>query len=325
MEPKHRWAIKYNADSLKSIDKSKLRPIIEKSKLFTRSMLKDIFDTEEACLIEELPTRGPKAFGIFLDVLQSAGQYAAAEKLKEDSLNENPGQTVKKLEESVGDTQISNSLNTDINPPCYEMFPRGNCLIINNVDFKEKSRHWSDKDAEALYHVFRKLNYDVTIKNNLKEGAMHSALKDFASKADLHSCVVIVLSFGGEKDNQEIIYGIDGEFVYVREIVTLFGNKKSKLYGKPKLFFLPLGNTKTHVTDSVALNAKEEDDLYTDVFIHYFPSEEVEGKSYMREFSEILLKNYKTEDLETILRKVMNACPSFITMSVGHGVKGIHF
>ncbi|XP_035232418.1 caspase-9-like [Stegodyphus dumicola] len=331
MDPKHRQAIKSNADYLKSIDKNELRPFIEKSKLFTRSMLNDIFDTEEACFIEELPTRGPKAFDIFLKVLEDAGQDKAVKKLKEsvathNSLNVNAGQVIKKLEESVGGKEISNSLNTDINSHCYEMSPStiGDCLIINNVDFPKRKRNWSDEDAKDLYHAFSKLGYNITIKNNLEEDKMHSTLKDFANKGDLDSCVVIVLSYGGEEGNQEIIYGTDGGFVYVYEIIKLFGNKNPKFYEKPKLFFLPRGNTRTDDTDSVAFHEKN-DDLYKCVFIHYFPSEEVEGKSYMREFSKILLENYKTEDLETIMRKVMNACPSFITKSVGHGLKGIHF
>ena len=48
---------------------------------------------------------------------------------------------------------------------------RGYCLIINNVEFDEKTklteRKGSDKDASDLYDVFDKLSFDMLLKRNL--------------------------------------------------------------------------------------------------------------------------------------------------------------
>ncbi|KFM74742.1 hypothetical protein X975_15555, partial [Stegodyphus mimosarum] len=134
MDSKHRRAINENEQHLKSIDINKLRYHVEKSKLFTSAMLEDIFDRKEACLIKELPTRGPNAFYKFLEVLKKACEYEAAEK----------------LEKSVDRIEISNvsALHN------YAVSPNKvrNCLIINNVYFARKftPRLWSITDAKTL-------------------------------------------------------------------------------------------------------------------------------------------------------------------------------
>ncbi|XP_028264730.1 caspase-9 [Parambassis ranga] len=133
---------------------------------------------------------------------------------------------------------------------CYKMdaSPCGRCLIINNVEFENKSqlsnRKGSNIDCDKLERRFKALNFFVEVKTNLKQKQIKHELSAL-SKMD-HSqydcCVVIILSHGTEVSHNRFpgaVYGVDGQYVPVQYITNyLNGQHCPSLQGKPKLFFI---------------------------------------------------------------------------------------
>lgn len=132
----------------------------------------------------------------------------------------------------------------------YKMdaLPRGQCLIINNVDFEPQSelsnRTGSNIDSDKLERRFKALNFVVVVKKNLKCKQIKHQLAEL-SKMD-HSpydcCVVIMLSHGTEVSHSRFpgaVHGVDGPSVPVQIITNyLNGRHCPSLQGKPKLFFI---------------------------------------------------------------------------------------
>ncbi|CAF3749028.1 unnamed protein product [Rotaria sp. Silwood1] len=124
---------------------------------------------------------------------------------------------------------------------CYRMLsrPRGQCLLINNVDaFKTMEiRQGSDIDASKLKSLFEQLGFIVIVRRNLNYQEMINVIKNFADlieeNNDSYDCsIVIILSHGGNGK----IYAIDELALDVDEqIISVFDDH---LIGKPKLFIL---------------------------------------------------------------------------------------
>ncbi|XP_063074169.1 caspase-10-like [Engraulis encrasicolus] len=115
--------------------------------------------------------------------------------------------------------------------------PRGICVIINNVDFvkKEKKRHGSDKDADALKNVFTWLGFTVESHKNKTVDEMKRVLQDCSKRAGGDCFICCVLSHGGSKG----VSGCDDEVLPMEEILKPFrGHVCPGLVGKPKLFFI---------------------------------------------------------------------------------------
>ncbi|KAG1679343.1 Caspase-2 [Nymphon striatum] len=139
-----------------------------------------------------------------------------------------------------------------INSENYKMTSKtkGNCLILNNVDFKDgptklelmETRHGSDSDANLLSQLFKKLGYEVHLHKNVTArgaGGMKELVKYFATKLDhssVDSAVIIILSHGKSGD---LIYGTDAETISMESILRYFNNENCPgLLGKPKMFFV---------------------------------------------------------------------------------------
>lgn len=76
MEYKHRYLLNTHRFYLeRHLDMQKIRYSLEKSKIFTKLMLDDIYDDKNfnCLLIPELTTRGPQAFDKFLNILHECG------------------------------------------------------------------------------------------------------------------------------------------------------------------------------------------------------------------------------------------------------------
>ena len=61
----------------KMMDLEKLKPLLEKSNIFSKLMLEDIFNHENDSkrqLLLELRTRGPDAYKLFIELLSATGQ-----------------------------------------------------------------------------------------------------------------------------------------------------------------------------------------------------------------------------------------------------------
>ncbi|CAF0734403.1 unnamed protein product [Didymodactylos carnosus] len=120
---------------------------------------------------------------------------------------------------------------------CYRMTnnPRGQCLLINNVeDFKTmEKRYGSDFDASKLKSLFQQMGFNVIVRRNLKSLEMESILNEFAKSLDQDpgDCsIVIILSHGGNGR----IYGVDERYLDIdRQIINVFDDH---FIGKPKIF-----------------------------------------------------------------------------------------
>uniref|UniRef100_A0AAR2KIW2 Caspase-8 n=1 Tax=Pygocentrus nattereri TaxID=42514 RepID=A0AAR2KIW2_PYGNA len=115
--------------------------------------------------------------------------------------------------------------------------PRGYCVIINNMNFKnnKRNREGSNYDAAALEKVFKILGFDVQIYTNQEAEAMKKLLLDF-SKKEHGDCFVCCVLSHGEKEG---VLGIDEELCPMKDILSPFdGINCSSLAGKPKVFFI---------------------------------------------------------------------------------------
>ncbi|XP_020788107.2 caspase-9 isoform X2 [Boleophthalmus pectinirostris] len=126
--------------------------------------------------------------------------------------------------------------------------PCGHCLIINNVEFEQKSdlnnRTGSNVDCDKLQRRFTNLNFIVEVKTNLRQKQIRQELSALSKKdhSVFDCCVVIILSHGTEVSHNRFpgaVYGVDGLYVPVQHVTNfLNGQHCPSLQGKPKLFFI---------------------------------------------------------------------------------------
>lgn len=133
---------------------------------------------------------------------------------------------------------------------CYKMdaSPCGVCLIINNINFEKASelndRKGSNIDCDKLEKRFKGLNFEVTVKRNLKSKRIRHEMASLAKKdhSTYDCCVVIILSHGTEASHNRFpgaVHGVDGPAVPIQIITNyLNGQNCPSLQGKPKLFFI---------------------------------------------------------------------------------------
>ena len=120
--------------------------------------------------------------------------------------------------------------------------PRGLALIINNKTFNpllgHETREGSEKDVEELDGLFRSLEFEVQIKQDLGKKHLLSTLKEVAS-AD-HSeydCFVLCLMSHGVKGGYILCTG--GGSIHIDEALEMFNSVNCKtLEGKPKVVFI---------------------------------------------------------------------------------------
>ncbi|KAG9510821.1 Caspase-1, partial [Fragariocoptes setiger] len=136
------------------------------------------------------------------------------------------------------------SLSTSIDALDYNMnHPRrGLCLIFDNEKFDHPSQKLSPRtgshvDSNALFGVFRTLDFDVRVFKDLSASAIKKQLKAYGSldhsQSDCFACCVLT---HGEHGN---LYGSDGSRYPIDLLFSEFlGHKCPSLVGKPKLFFI---------------------------------------------------------------------------------------
>ncbi|XP_035204864.1 caspase-3-like [Stegodyphus dumicola] len=252
MNPEHRKILEKNRSYLEhNVDKFRLRESLIESKLFTSSMLKDVYEGD-AKLFEELPTRGPKAFYKFLSVLRDAGYNHVAVNLEKGALNN----YVIRLNHKDDTYHMSHDT-------------AGCCLIINNMQFDSfKDRTGSDKDEKGFEFFFQKVGYKVICRQNKTAEEMFSILQEF-SESDFknqNSCIVIILSHGGNDKNLDAIYGKDGNYILLNEILAMF-NKSEDLVGKPKVFFIQACRDEISVGKKITETSLYNESAFTDILL----------------------------------------------------------
>ena len=127
---------------------------------------------------------------------------------------------------------------------CYPMTrqPRGICLIVNNLEFKDKKkpdRYGAERDEAALHQLFKdELGFEVHVRNDLRNFEMQQVAEEFAaedhSKYDAFVC--ILMSHGGEYGTLE---GVRGRTIQIKDITAEFNSSRCPaLANKPKLFII---------------------------------------------------------------------------------------
>ncbi|XP_005939084.1 caspase-9 isoform X2 [Haplochromis burtoni] len=282
MDEIHKKILQRNRSNLvKDLDPSKLYDGLLEKGIFTQDMIDEIQSAgtrrnQARQLVQDLETRGSRAFPLFLQCLQETGQESLAELLQNGAPavtlqpatptqvvrpviqplpitspvdGNNPGKDVKK----PGIPFISPPGGGELRPGPgrgYKMdaSPCGHCLIINNMEFEPhsmlKNRKGSNIDCEKLERRFKTLNFVVEVRTNLRQKQIKHELLTLSKKdhSQYDCCVVIMLSHGTEVNHNRFpgaVYGVDGQYVPVQHITNyLNGQHCPSLQGKPKLFFI---------------------------------------------------------------------------------------
>ncbi|XP_069774957.1 caspase-9-like isoform X1 [Narcine bancroftii] len=252
-------------------------PLVEKG-IFTEDMIEEVKASgtrrdQARQLINDLQTRGTRAFPAFLESLEETEQSNLVCLLRGGlSTSSNSCISVQPIMPMEGYkpvqkvTQIHHPVqcsDTDFLVPrkpttegqkydtIYKMdtSPRGYCLIINNVEFHPNSglkcRLGSDVDCKSVQNLFEKLCFKTIVRKNLTKQHMLEELKSLARKDHTHldCCAVVILSHGSQAQHRQFpgaIYGADGAPpLPVQHIVSYFdGSNSPTLREKPKIFFL---------------------------------------------------------------------------------------
>ncbi|XP_069774958.1 caspase-9-like isoform X2 [Narcine bancroftii] len=295
-------------------------PLVEKG-IFTEDMIEEVKASgtrrdQARQLINDLQTRGTRAFPAFLESLEETEQSNLVCLLRGGlSTSSNSCISVQPIMPMEGYkpvqkvTQIHHPVqcsDTDFLVPrkpttegqkydtIYKMdtSPRGYCLIINNVEFHPNSglkcRLGSDVDCKSVQNLFEKLCFKTIVRKNLTKQHMLEELKSLARKDHTHldCCAVVILSHGSQAQHRQFpgaIYGADGAPpLPVQHIVSYFdGSNSPTLREKPKIFFLQACGG-----GYVSWRDKKEGSWYI--------------KTLVRVFSEYA----HSEDLQTLLTRV---------------------
>ncbi|XP_005730780.1 caspase-9 isoform X1 [Pundamilia nyererei] len=283
MDEIHKKILQRNRSNLvKDLDPSKLYDGLLEKGIFTQDMIDEIQSAgtrrnQARQLVQDLETRGSRAFPLFLQCLQETGQESLAE-LLQNGAPATPTQVVRpeiqplpitppvdgnKPGKDVKKPQIPSSSPPGGEKPRpgpgrvrrdslqgYKMdaSPCGHCLIINNMEFEPhsmlKNRKGSNIDCEKLERRFKTLNFVVEVRTNLRQKQIKHELLTLSKKdhSQYDCCVVIMLSHGTEVNHNRFpgaVYGVDGQYVPVQHITNyLNGQHCPSLQGKPKLFFI---------------------------------------------------------------------------------------
>ncbi|XP_065565704.1 caspase b-like isoform X2 [Artemia franciscana] len=140
-----------------------------------------------------------------------------------------------------------NSKNTK---ECYPVIlnrKRGHVLIIN-INYFEKShqRTGSESDVLNLKKLFEKLNFIVTVKENLNADELRRDVKEFAQKThhkDYSCCFVFIMSHGGPVGSNNSQWGIvcrDEVIIDIeKDVINILSNREAKhLIGKPRFIVI---------------------------------------------------------------------------------------
>uniref|UniRef100_A0A3Q3D7J4 Caspase 9, apoptosis-related cysteine peptidase n=1 Tax=Hippocampus comes TaxID=109280 RepID=A0A3Q3D7J4_HIPCM len=258
MEDHHKKILqRYRINIVTSLDPSCLYDRLLQKGVFTQDMIEKIKSSgtrrdQARQLARDLPTRGSRAFPLFLECLQASEQHTLAE-LLQSGAPAVQGSMSNRLIHPVVRT-LPHRILTFFPPPhlrqSYKMdaSPCGHCLIINNVDFEPQSelsnRTGSNIDCDRLERRFKALRFLVEVRTNLKHRRIKHELSDLSKKdhSPYDCCVVIILSHGTEVSHNRFpgaVYGVDGRYVPVQHITNYLNGKHCpSLQGKPKLFFI---------------------------------------------------------------------------------------
>nr|ADB80146.1 caspase-8-like protein [Mytilus californianus] len=228
--------------------------------------------------------------------------------------------------------------------PFYKMNarPRGLAIIMNNQHFHKirndpqskemPARTGTEKDAEKLDYIWRKLDFEVRSYNDVDSTRMTQIMVETAFEDhSKYDCLVVSILTHGVLGH---VYGADGRIVRISQLTSCFsGRRCPSLAGKPKLFFIQAcqGREKQegHVIETdgkgsmpVSDSSEERQDLNVDRLRELIPDEadfllgyatvpgyvsyrsRSQGSWYINKLSQNLDKYAYQHDLLSILIKV---------------------
>lgn len=240
MDQSHRQKLLNNKTKLMEIiNFDKLRPELEKRKIFSRSMLIDIDNAgptdrdKNTRLLTFLPKRGPRAYNDFVRCLIDSNQLPPARILNDIIPDAGVWQgTV------VPAMQLPSESEHDIYP--MKSNPRGVALIISVINFENNNmpeRDGGEIDEENLNRLFYYLEFTVVIHRNKTAEEIRMILRNFRideRHRNADACIVVILSHGCEKG----FCSYDANTISNKDVLQMFNNKNCPiLHNKPKLFF----------------------------------------------------------------------------------------
>ncbi|KAK7144445.1 hypothetical protein R3I94_010763 [Phoxinus phoxinus] len=189
-----------------------------------------------ACRIEDFQNMDPE---------QETHRLPLQEILNDEQLSLPIQLNIERVEGERRDSSVG-SLYTDSDTPprsdeYYSMTrrPLGYCLIINNFRFEETTklgaRKGTMKDKDELFSLFRRMHFEVEVREDLRASDIRAVIKEFAEKdhTQMDAFVCCVLSHG----EKGAVLGTDGKPVEIRELTQPFAECRT-LPTKPKLFFI---------------------------------------------------------------------------------------
>nr|XP_034331080.1 uncharacterized protein LOC105339898 isoform X3 [Crassostrea gigas] len=142
----------------------------------------------------------------------------------------------------------------DADKDTYQFHPerthQGLALVIANFTEGEDRRGGADSDLKYMKKTFKRLGFKVDCHKNVTKSDLVSLLNGCSQHMlTSYDCFVFAISSHGmefvQKDKmgnsvqQHVIKMFDGEYIYTKDILDYFTDRKCKaLKNKPKLFFI---------------------------------------------------------------------------------------
>ena len=198
---------------------------------------------------------------------------------------------------------------------------RGVCIILENdmfhTDLGLSKRKGSSVDRQVMADTFTKLQFEVRIYSNLSVKEITNTLEKTAGEdhTDRDLFAVVVLSHG----NEGILYGYDHSYPAHKIWEPFTADRSLSLAGKPKLFFIQAcQGSKMDSGVEVKMNRTMTDSLatyrtplYADFLLahstvagFYSWRNTVSGSWFIQALGKVVMANYMSEDLVTMLTKV---------------------
>ncbi|XP_076809741.1 uncharacterized protein LOC143452595 isoform X2 [Clavelina lepadiformis] len=120
--------------------------------------------------------------------------------------------------------------------------PKAHVLFLYNTRFPtwptEADLRQIEPTLDLLRQLFQGLGCEVNVRPNLKAHEMRQTITNF-SRDDQHTdfCVLFIISHGGHISGQDVVYGTDGDYLTISEVVNNFTPNNPSLLEKPKLLF----------------------------------------------------------------------------------------
>lgn len=114
-----------------------------------------------------------------------------------------------------------------------QFFLLDNFAGVENFSFRNGGCH----DAGKLTSTFEGLGFHVYCKNNLTSDEMKECCRDWASRNyDNADCIIVAILTHGKIGDE--LLGVDGKYVALKDLLSLFQRYNRTLVGKPKIYII---------------------------------------------------------------------------------------